>query len=69
MTIRTDQELLGACFWQAVFQDTCKCDDSFDPEPNMQEAYEQYMGMCASFQRQTEKMIDDYLKWRTGEEV
>lgn len=53
--------------WYMLLLDTCYCDDTFDPDVNMREAYEQFMGMCAGFQRQTEKMIDDYLKWRTDD--
>lgn len=64
MLIKTDQQLLGTYMWYMLLLDTCYCDDRFDPDPNLQEAYEHFMGMCGDFQRQVEKHLDAYLKWR-----
>jgi hypothetical protein len=67
--IKNDQQLIGTYMWYMMFLDTCNCDDSFDPDPGLKDAYEHFMGMCGDFQRQVEKHIDAYLKWRNSEEV
>lgn len=68
MFIKTDQQLLGTYMWYMLLLDTCYCaDESFEPDPVMQEAYEKFMGICGDFQHQVEKHLDTYLNWRNDD--